>query len=196
MIPSSDLPTNYKQSSIPILCFVLRHSPTPSPSSSWKLSRTMSYTDDAVKAKLSALNETQESIVTVAQWVMFHRLAHPLYLSILPLLSRAKAMLIAELRLCRRHADRTAQLWLQKIRESNPPKRLNLIYLANGGFIQETRGEGDIHILTFDPYPSGRGRATIQSKAEARFPHCFLASEFAYQSCFHVLFDPSAHRIC
>lgn len=42
----------------------------------------MAYTDDAVKAKLSALNETQESIVTVAQWVMFHRygkfpVAHP-----------------------------------------------------------------------------------------------------------------------
>lgn len=35
----------------------------------------MAYTDDAVKAKLSALNETQESIVTVAQWVMFHRYA-------------------------------------------------------------------------------------------------------------------------
>ena len=33
----------------------------------------MAYTDDAVKAKLSALNETQEGIVTVAQWVMFHR---------------------------------------------------------------------------------------------------------------------------
>ena len=33
----------------------------------------MAYTDDAVKAKLSALNETQESIVTVSQWVMFHR---------------------------------------------------------------------------------------------------------------------------
>ena len=36
---------------------------------------TMAYTDDAVKAKLSALNESQESIVTVAQWVMFHRYA-------------------------------------------------------------------------------------------------------------------------
>ena len=34
---------------------------------------TMAYTEDAVKAKLSALNETQESIVTVAQWIMFHR---------------------------------------------------------------------------------------------------------------------------
>lgn len=38
----------------------------------------MAYTDDAVKAKLSALNETQESIVTVAQWVMFHRYVLPL----------------------------------------------------------------------------------------------------------------------
>lgn len=32
----------------------------------------------------------------------------------------------------RRHADRTAQLWLEKLRDANPPKRLNLIYLANG----------------------------------------------------------------
>ncbi|KKZ59977.1 hypothetical protein EMCG_00819 [[Emmonsia] crescens] len=73
----------------------------------------MSYTDDAVKAKLSALNETQESIVTVAQWVMFHR----------------------------RHADRTAQLWLQKLRDSNPPKRLNLIYLANAEVAQQSKAK-------------------------------------------------------
>lgn len=33
----------------------------------------MSYTDDAVLAKLSTLSETQDSIVTVAQWIMFHR---------------------------------------------------------------------------------------------------------------------------
>jgi len=37
----------------------------------------MAYTDDAVKAKLSALNETQEGIVTVAQWIMFHRYHGP-----------------------------------------------------------------------------------------------------------------------
>lgn len=35
----------------------------------------MSYTGDAVRAKLSALNETQEAIVTVDQWIMFHRYA-------------------------------------------------------------------------------------------------------------------------
>ena len=39
------------------------------------LSSVMSFTDDALKAKLSALNETQEGIVTVSQWVIFHRQA-------------------------------------------------------------------------------------------------------------------------
>lgn len=41
----------------------------------------MAYTDDSVKAKLSALNETQEGIVTVAQWVMFHRYNRSIYVS-------------------------------------------------------------------------------------------------------------------
>ncbi|KAJ5168972.1 uncharacterized protein N7482_004566 [Penicillium canariense] len=83
----------------------------------------MAYTDDAVKAKLSALNETQESIVTVAQWVMFHR----------------------------RHAERTAQIWLQKIRDSPPPKRLNLIYLANEVAQQsKARGKEDF-LIAFSP---------------------------------------------
>lgn len=34
----------------------------------------------------------------------------------------------------RRHADRTAQLWLEKLRDSNSSKRLNLVYLANGPY--------------------------------------------------------------
>lgn len=63
----------------------------------------MAFSDESVKAKLSALNETQDSIVSVAQWIMFYR----------------------------RHADRTAQLWLDRLRESNTSKKLNLIYLAN-----------------------------------------------------------------
>ncbi|KAL9622863.1 MAG: hypothetical protein Q9160_002789 [Pyrenula sp. 1 TL-2023] len=33
----------------------------------------MSMSDEALKAKLSTLNETQDSIVSVSQWVMFHR---------------------------------------------------------------------------------------------------------------------------
>ncbi|KAJ5105253.1 hypothetical protein NUU61_002600 [Penicillium alfredii] len=83
----------------------------------------MAYTDDAVKAKLSALNETQESIVTVAQWVMFHR----------------------------RHAERTAQIWLQKIRDSAPPKRLNLVYLANE-VAQQSKARGkDDFLIAFSP---------------------------------------------
>lgn len=36
---------------------------------------------------------------------------------------------------CRRHADRTGQLWLQKLKDSGANKRLNLIYLANGAHI-------------------------------------------------------------
>jgi regulator of Ty1 transposition protein 103 len=33
----------------------------------------MAYNDDAVLAKLSALNESHDSIATAAQWIMFHR---------------------------------------------------------------------------------------------------------------------------
>ncbi|KAF9890898.1 hypothetical protein FE257_005474 [Aspergillus nanangensis] len=84
---------------------------------------TMAYTDDAVKAKLSALNETQEGIVTVAQWVMFHR----------------------------RHADRTAQLWLQKLRDSPSPKRLNLIYLANEVAQQSKARRKEDFLIAFSP---------------------------------------------
>lgn len=35
----------------------------------------MAYNDDAVLAKLSSINETHDSIVTVSQWIMFHRFA-------------------------------------------------------------------------------------------------------------------------
>ncbi|KKK22671.1 hypothetical protein ARAM_002576 [Aspergillus rambellii] len=83
----------------------------------------MAYTDDAVKAKLSALNETQEGIVTVAQWVMFHR----------------------------RHAERTAQLWLQKLRDSPASKRLNLIYLANEVAQQSRARRKEDFLIAFSP---------------------------------------------
>ncbi|KAF2224351.1 RNA polymerase II-binding domain-containing protein [Elsinoe ampelina] len=63
----------------------------------------MAFSDDSVKAKLSALNETQDSIVSVAQWVMFYR----------------------------RYAERAAQIWLEKLKDSNTSKKLNLVYLAN-----------------------------------------------------------------
>ncbi|TVY34110.1 UPF0400 protein [Lachnellula subtilissima] len=83
----------------------------------------MAYNDDAVLAKLSALNETQESIVTVAQWVMFHR----------------------------RHADRTGQLWLQRLKDSGSNKRLNLVYLANEVAQQSKARHKDDFLIAFSP---------------------------------------------
>lgn len=84
---------------------------------------TMAYSDDAVKAKLNSLNETQDSIVANAQWIMFHR----------------------------RHADRTASLWLQRLQESSVAKRLNLIYLANE-VVQQSRARGkQDFMLAFEP---------------------------------------------
>ncbi|MCJ1321930.1 hypothetical protein MMC15_007275 [Xylographa vitiligo] len=83
----------------------------------------MAYTDDQVRAKLSALNETQESIVTVAQWIMFHR----------------------------RHADRTGQLWLQRLKDSGVGKRLNLIYLANEVAQQSKARKKDDFLIAFSP---------------------------------------------
>nr|POF22184.1 upf0400 protein [Quercus suber] len=83
----------------------------------------MAYSDDAVKSKLSSLNETQDSIVANAQWIMFHR----------------------------RHADRTAALWMQKLQESPLPRRLVLIYLANE-VVQQSRARGkQDFLLAFEP---------------------------------------------
>ncbi|GAB7347356.1 hypothetical protein MBLNU459_g4292t1 [Dothideomycetes sp. NU459] len=83
----------------------------------------MAYADDAVRAKLSALNETQESIVSVAQWIIFHR----------------------------RHADRTAELWLEKLKEANTSKKLNLIYLANEVVQQSKARKKEDFLLAFSP---------------------------------------------
>ncbi|PHH51407.1 UPF0400 protein [Ceratocystis fimbriata CBS 114723] len=63
----------------------------------------MAYNDDSVLAKLSAVNESHESIASSAQWIIFHR----------------------------RYADRTVHLWMQKLKNSSSSKRLSLIYLAN-----------------------------------------------------------------
>ena len=104
----------------------------------------MAYTDDAVKAKLSALNETQESIVTVAQWVMFHRYGN-FSVAILSLTVHAKPDV------CRRHADRTATLWLQRLKDSGSNKRLNLIYLANEVAQQSKARKKDDFLIAFSP---------------------------------------------
>ncbi|KAF6836116.1 hypothetical protein CMUS01_05542 [Colletotrichum musicola] len=83
----------------------------------------MAYNDDAVLAKLSALNESHDSIATAAQWIMFHK----------------------------RHADRTVQLWLQRLRDSSSTKRLSLIYLANEVTQQSKARHKDDFLVAFSP---------------------------------------------
>ncbi|KAI1097036.1 DUF618-domain-containing protein [Rostrohypoxylon terebratum] len=83
----------------------------------------MAYTDDAVLAKLSALSEAADSIVTQAQWIMFHR----------------------------RHAERTVQLWLQRLKDSTSHKRLNLIYLANEVAQQTKARHKEDFVVAFSP---------------------------------------------
>ncbi|KAK4998171.1 hypothetical protein LTR66_002546 [Elasticomyces elasticus] len=83
----------------------------------------MAYTDDGVRAKLSALNETQDSIVSVAQWIMFHR----------------------------RHAPRTVALWQERLQGSNASKRLNLVYLANEVVQQSKARKKDDFLIAFTP---------------------------------------------
>ncbi|KAK5123721.1 hypothetical protein LTR85_002357 [Meristemomyces frigidus] len=83
----------------------------------------MAYSADVVRTKLASLNETQDSIVANAQWIMFHR----------------------------RHADRTAQLWLERLHQVPHNKKLNLIYLANE-VVQQSRARGkQDFMLAFEP---------------------------------------------
>jgi hypothetical protein len=44
-----------------------------SKSSRRDLNSIMAFTEDGLRAKLSSLNETQDSISTVGQWILFHR---------------------------------------------------------------------------------------------------------------------------
>ncbi|KAH7152968.1 ABC multidrug transporter mdr2 [Dactylonectria macrodidyma] len=83
----------------------------------------MAYNDDSVLARLSSLNESHDSIATAAQWIMFHR----------------------------RHADRTVQLWVQRLRDSSSTKRLSLVYLANEVAQQSKIRHKDDFIIAFAP---------------------------------------------
>ncbi|KAK3901501.1 RNA polymerase II-binding domain-containing protein [Staphylotrichum tortipilum] len=84
----------------------------------------MAYTDDAVLSKLSALNESHESIATTAQWIMFHR----------------------------RHASQTVHLWLTKLKDLPSPKRLNMIYLANEVTQQSKARHKEDFLNAFSPF--------------------------------------------
>ncbi|KAK7419997.1 hypothetical protein QQX98_003003 [Neonectria punicea] len=83
----------------------------------------MAYNDDSVLARLSSLNESHDSIATAAQWIMFHR----------------------------RHADRTVQLWVQRLKDSSSAKRLSLVYLANEVAQQSKIRHKDDFIIAFAP---------------------------------------------
>ncbi|KAH7242404.1 RNA polymerase II-binding domain-containing protein [Fusarium tricinctum] len=83
----------------------------------------MAYNDDSVLARLSSLNESHDSIATAAQWIMFHR----------------------------RHADRTVQLWMQRLKDSSSTKRLSLVYLANEVAQQSKIRHKDDFIIAFAP---------------------------------------------
>lgn len=72
----------------------------------------MSYSEDIVRNKLSTLNETQESIVGISQWVMFHK----------------------------RYAKQIADIWAKHLQQTPPNKRLSLIYLANE-VVQQSRAK-------------------------------------------------------
>lgn len=63
----------------------------------------MSFTEDNLTSKLSTLNETQESIVGVSQWILFYR----------------------------RYAADTARVWADYILRAPMSKRLALVYLTN-----------------------------------------------------------------
>ncbi|KAH3676059.1 hypothetical protein WICMUC_002356 [Wickerhamomyces mucosus] len=72
----------------------------------------MSYSEDVLRSKFDALEESQESIVSTSQWVLFHH----------------------------RHGERTANEWKNYISQSLQKKKLPLIYLANE-VIQQARNK-------------------------------------------------------
>ncbi|ODQ64293.1 DUF618-domain-containing protein [Nadsonia fulvescens var. elongata DSM 6958] len=79
----------------------------------------MSYSEDTLLSKFSALNESQESIVSISQWVMFHR----------------------------RYADQSARIWASCLQKASANKRLSLIYLANE-VVQQSRAKKKDAFLT------------------------------------------------
>lgn len=83
-------------------------------------------TDESVKQKLLALNDTQDSIMSTSQMLSFYH----------------------------RHADRIARIWLQRVQDpnTNAAKRLNLMYLANE-MVQQAKSKKKETILSaFQPF--------------------------------------------
>lgn len=87
----------------------------------------MSYSPDAVTGKLAGLNDTQESIVSISQWVMFHR----------------------------RYAKQTVQTWMQCLEEATSHRKLHLIYLANEVVQQSRARKKEEFLAAFRPKIAG-----------------------------------------
>jgi len=81
------------------------------------------FSADLVTSKLSNLNDTQEGITSVAQWILFHR----------------------------RHANAIVPVWMQCLQEASSPRKLNLMYLANEVAQQSKARKRDDFINAFNP---------------------------------------------
>lgn len=82
----------------------------------------MSFSPDILNKKLSSLQETQDSIVTISQWVLFHH----------------------------RHSKETAELWAAFIRNvpaNGSSKKLSLLYLCND-VVQQARHKRKMDFIT------------------------------------------------
>ncbi|KAK9247524.1 RNA polymerase II-binding domain-containing protein [Lipomyces tetrasporus] len=83
----------------------------------------MSYSEDVVISKLSSVNETQEAIVNIAQWVLFHR----------------------------RYADQTVKTWAKALHDAPIHRKLGLIYLANEVVQQSRARKREEFLKAFSP---------------------------------------------
>lgn len=84
--------------------------------------RIMSFSPDILNKKLSSLQETQDSIVTISQWVLFHH----------------------------RHSKETAELWaafILNLPASGSSKKLSLLYLCND-VVQQARHKRKMDFIT------------------------------------------------
>ncbi|KAI8924942.1 hypothetical protein BC831DRAFT_512925 [Entophlyctis helioformis] len=80
----------------------------------------MSFTEEALVAKLRGLTNTQQSIQVTSQWFIFHR----------------------------KNAKSCVATWSQEIANAQPSKRLNYMHLAND-IIQNSRRRGEEYIEEF-----------------------------------------------
>lgn len=82
---------------------------------------TMSFNAEILKSKLTGLNETQESVTSLSQWIMFHK----------------------------RHAATSAEVWAEYVTEAPVKSKLALVYLANDVVQQAKSRKKDEFVQAF-----------------------------------------------